>query len=229
MEEDTGVFNPVLLTQITRPQDCFLGVAIPLTLEAVQQQLAAPPETYDFIRKYLSHSPDQTWWEIEGGYGDIVEKKIRPYLQEVRNKGIEIKEGFSLADLLNIQHGFKIIALLAHSPKIGEVELADGIHTVGAFATAIPKDYAGVFDLINCWSTELQDAIKSARSECITIGNEGERDLGIAMFVYKQLIKRLTTGDVNYVDVRKELGGIYSKAQWNFLNFISSKIKNLFN
>lgn len=192
-----------LLQQITKPSDCLLAIALPMSEQAVAADLASPVK--DLARHFLKSTNARDAADLwqNRGYGALI-GRFKKSVGEMRGQGVLINESFSIADLA-ILPPIKVVILFAHYATGKGVELADGIHAPDQFAATIPARHRGIFDLTVCYSTMLQDAVKNRLPECVVIANERAADLQVRAVFFKHLIKMLASRPMNYVDACAEL------------------------
>jgi hypothetical protein len=188
----------------TTPSNCTLGLALPTSLDELHQHLAQP-EKYDFATHlghlYGSDEAIQIW---EAGY-QALSRKITSTLSEVEEHGVQIIRGLKLGDLRYLREG-AVTTLIAHwGEQQSGVELADGIHSPGTIAEAMPENYRGVLDLTVCYSSILLDTIKRSHPNCIVVANKGAAILEFRLIFYKYLIRMMATKSIHYVDATTQL------------------------
>jgi len=72
-----------------------------------------------------------------------------------------------------------------------DIELADGLSTVGQFISAIPADFNGVMDLTICNSVILGSAIKRMRPEITVVMNQRAASARNRLVLYLAIVKEL--------------------------------------
>ncbi len=199
-----------LLTEITRPADCLLAIALPVSEQAIMHDISLGDEK-DFARHLLRSTGAQDAADLwhNRGYGAFM-TRFTQNLLELQSLGITVMPIFKLSDLRDIcmpdKPAYRVVTLFAHwSNGCNRVELSDGLHAAETVATSIHPDYKGIFDLTVCHSVEMQKAIKSVRPGCIVMANERTANLQFRAVFYKNLIKLLAIKPLNYLDAYTEL------------------------
>jgi len=84
-------------------------------------------------------------------------------------------------------------------------EFADGTHPVARVIREIPDGYQGVLDLAVCHSVVPGEAIKRERRGCLVMINRRAASLAFRLPLYRQVIRLLEGGRMDYVTASLEL------------------------
>lgn len=195
---------------ITRPQDCALALAIPLTEEDFLHGLRAGEEK-DFAKSLVRNFPATTEKSIwENKYQPIV-RVAQTVTQAVKKHGVTVVQNATLAAFQDLLPHFQVITLVAHwrshGFEIGEIEFFDRLQSVNEVNAVIPLSYEGILDFSVCHSRILGNAIKRGR-RCLVITNDKEATPVFRLLIYKGTIELLAHHPMDYPEattkVRKE-------------------------
>lgn len=185
------------LDEITRPEDCYLAVAIPLTREDVVAHWDRGDSDFiNLIKVRGRHFTAESLWNSY----EKLSKRIQVMISEVQRLGVTVKIKFSLDDLKAIRDK-KVFTLLAHFSAEQEIiELANDSVTPQGFADRFPADFIGGVDMTLCKSTLITPPLKRKMSaRILTISNRNSATLHFRVILYEFLIKYLSKQDAHYL------------------------------
>lgn len=87
------------------------------------------------------------------------------------------------------------------------IELADGLHTLPEFVSAVPPAFGGVLDLTICHSAFAFETIKAARPNCLLVANRYPARIEQRMVRYKLLVKLLADEPRPFIPLVTRLHG----------------------
>lgn len=189
----------ITFDKITKPANCLLAIALPLTKVDFINDL--DNENKDYARSRNEHFKQcyekDALWEIDH----------LPFIQfynktkkELIGCGLNIIENFKIADLKEIDK-FDVTTFITHSIKEKkQVEFYDGLFYDFEFVENMPTNYEKIIDLTICNSTFLIEIIKNKYTKCNIIANENSANLEHRLALFKYLIKTLYKGDLNYIE-----------------------------
>jgi len=187
-----------IVDKITKPQDCFLGMCLPVTKEDFFKSLETDSnKTYSKIRQRQLKYNRESLWEIDHF------PLVRLFLEkkkELEKLGVKVCLNFSLADFKQIQN-YDVATIFAHhDDKLNMVELFDGMQNVDIIIKSMPNDYDRILDMTMCRSISLQTAVTRHFKNCIIAANKMETNPEFRLLCYSKTISLLQSENINYID-----------------------------
>ncbi len=196
----------MLLSSRTRtgPDDCALGVCIPLTptdFHADWNDVIRKDFARHVGRAVASETAAETWNTFYAEHANRVSEAV----ERVQGLGVAIYPRLTLEQFPDVFLEHKVVTLIAHwRAPTHEIEFADGFHEGVAVARTVPQSYRGVLDLTVCNSDKLCELVKEY-SRCTCIANFMEADLLVRLAMYEKVISLLATIGGNYLAVSQSL------------------------
>jgi hypothetical protein len=185
------MYNGVLFRP-TPLNKCLLGIGLPIDKESFLMDLQ--DDNKDFAKRI------HTWKEYEQ-QGLWIINEVLSYAKEV---GVNVIDKFTINDLRLIEV-FDVITIVGHGVNKGEkIELADKIHSIDGFISAIPFDRECFLELVICNSYKLQKQIKKKFKNINVLGYNVSVALELLLY-YKEIIRRVKDYNMNYLDAYLEV------------------------
>ena len=178
------------LVRGTDPSRFALGVALPLDEAAWPRRANGEPR--DLALRHGSVPPASVFARLnqaielseQAGFGRIV-----------RN----LRSG----DLHDLFVDADVVVIMAHAPRPGTLELADGVLDGDALLHQV-GDFTGCLDLVACYSEALAHQLRFARS-CIVAGRLQAVSLVQELLIYLETLARTLEQERPYAEVRADL------------------------
>ncbi len=197
---------------VVKPADCALLVALPLSHEEFWRQFADSDHHHFSQHVAMTLGSPRVCDAWTSYRRDVV--LIEHAARELAGLGGSVETSATLEHWQRAFATRKVVALLAHAPDPEHIELGDRIVSTAELTAAAPAGFAGVIDLMSCFSLPLALALKErCRSrpdgDCVVIGNQHAAMVSARVFRFICTIRLLHRradrySHANY-DVAKEL------------------------
>jgi len=196
--------------EIVTPADCALLVGVPLTRSEFERQFEDP--RHDFSRHVARElgggsGAEDAWYAYRSSV-EIVESAVRL----LERWGGHVVPRATVADWPAALASHKAVALLAHAPADAQLELASGIIETNELVERSSREFAGVIDLMSCYSLTLAMAIKAhARmgrepAKCMVIANNARTLISARAFRFICVLQLLRSRPLGYAEATHLIG-----------------------
>jgi hypothetical protein len=195
----------MLISQVVvKPQECFLGIAVPMSRGSRRRNLRLSPRA-DFSARVN--------WPL---YINDTLNPYKPLLRTIRRLKVGLKEDFTLMDFRACARDqrYKVIIIVAHWAGHA-VEFFDNLYSMDAILEAIPEKTAVFFDLNICTCRALAERLGIERVFSLVKHNKYDAPsyAGAWFLFYNYLFSLLSKCDLPYMEA---------------LDYTADKYKNLF-